>query len=97
MSIIVCIKAASVNMRPIVGVWDRNYIYHNDIKLPYCGNLQFVKNYGTQGVVTHYVEGTHDSRRVKAKQVRLHSIDVLKEWGIPYVFSVHADDVKETE
>ena len=82
-------------MKPIVGVWDGSYVYHNDIQLPYCGNLQFVKNYAAQGESVQYTEGTADRRRVQAKRVRLNQIDRLREWGIPLVYSVHADDVPD--
>ena len=54
-----------MNLRPIVGLWDQNYIYYNDIKLPYCGNMQFLRAYGDQGTDSEYIEGTADNRKVR--------------------------------
>jgi hypothetical protein len=86
-------EAAAVNMRPIVGIWGGHAVLYNDVQLPYCGNLQFVRNYGQQGDDVHYSENTADNRVVAAKQIQLRHCDRLQYWGLNEIYSVQSDEV----
>ena len=85
-------EAAQVHMRPIVGIWGGHYVYYNDITLPYCGNLQVVRNYGLQGHNVEYSENTRDHRTIKARQIQLRRCDKLEQWGLHDIYSVQTDD-----
>jgi hypothetical protein len=54
--------------RPLVGLWTRDIaIYYQDERLPLCGNLQFMKEFGEGSGVreVEYEEGTVDRRKVR--------------------------------
>jgi hypothetical protein len=55
-----------VNRRPVVGLWEGIAIHHTDERLPYCGNMQFLRTSSEQGISTEYEEGTFDNRKVRA-------------------------------
>lgn len=86
------IEAAQINRTPLVGIWGGYYLYYNDPKMPYCGNLQFIKNYGKQGQDSTYTEGTSDNRQVEAKQIELRPCDVLAQWGLKDLLCVVSDE-----
>ena len=89
-------EASQVNMRPIVGIWGGYSVLYNDVQLPFCGNLQFVRNYGDQGNDVQYSENTVDNRVIAAKQIQLRYCDRLEHWGLRDVYSVQSDDVVAT-
>lgn len=36
------IEAAMKRLIPLIGIWDHRLIHHSDIRLPYCGHLQYL-------------------------------------------------------
>lgn len=55
-----------MHRKPLVGVWGGRLIYHRDERQPFCGHMQFLSRYGSQGRNEFYKEGTYDNRTVSA-------------------------------
>ncbi len=36
-------EAAARYQRPVVGVWAGILVYHSDVRMPYCANMQHIK------------------------------------------------------
>lgn len=93
-------EASQVHLRPIVGIWGGHSVLYNDVQLPYCGNLQFVRNYGQQGDDVQYSESLTSNggqnRVIAAKQIQLRHCDRLEHWGLHDIYSVQSDDVVAT-
>ncbi len=85
------VEAASRYLKPIIGIWDSHAIYYNDIRLPYCGHMQYMKTHSSQGIAQTYKEGTFDNREVKGKIFSLKSSNILSNWGIHQVYTTRSD------
>ena len=84
MNIILFAQAGQRLMRPTVGIWGGQLIYHSDTRLHQCGHMQFMKF--TSNDHSSYREGTEDNRIVDAKRVRLRQCSVLSDWGMQDVY-----------
>jgi len=89
-------EAALIRQVPIVGIWGGFYVHLLDTRLPFCGHMQFVKSFGSQGMHDAYKEGTEDKRNVRGKLVPMVPCHHLVEWGIPEVFCTVTDSEAET-
>lgn len=48
-----------------MGLWTEDIsVYYHDERLPLCGNMQFMKEFGAEGYSVEYQEGTVDRRKV---------------------------------
>jgi hypothetical protein len=79
-------EASQVHMTPNVGIWGSKIIHHTDTRLPYCGHMQFMKAYNTNGQPSSYTEGTHDNREIKGVIVPLGICHHLIDWGVGEVY-----------
>ena len=61
------VEAAQVHMRPLVGIWNGIAMQHMDVRLPFCGHMQFIRAFGKQGMREVYKEDTFDNRDVSSK------------------------------
>ena len=77
-----------------VGIWEHKLIYHNDIRLPYCGHTQYLTKVGNLGVEQNYTEGTIDNRILQGRLIRFDICNDFIQWGLPEVYSskVSGDD-----
>ena len=51
--------------RPLIGMWTKDIsIYYQDERLPLCGHMQFMKEFGGSNREVEYEEGTFDKRKV---------------------------------
>lgn len=62
-------QAAQVNLRPLVGVFDGQFIRHTDITLRLCGNMHYMQHFSDNAHEVSYVEGTVDQREVQPQGV----------------------------
>ena len=86
-------EAASRSQIPIIGILGGNYIYHSDVRLPYCGHLQYIRWFSKQGVDTNFIEGgTVDNRVVSGVVVAFRESNAFQHWGIPIVYSAVNDE-----
>jgi hypothetical protein len=85
------VEAATINMRPVVGLWSGVLVHHTNSQLPYCGHFQFMKAYGQQGWNTVYHEGTYDNRKIDAKVFSLKRCSLFEEWGLSEVYCSVSD------
>jgi hypothetical protein len=91
------VEAAGRQMVPVIGIWGGLYIYHTDIRLPYCGHLQFVRVFSQQGHSKSYIEeGTIDNREVAGRVIALRESNAFELWGIPTVYCTTTDEVAKT-
>ena len=37
------VEASHRHLVPLVGVWNHIGLHHNDVRLPFCGHMQFIK------------------------------------------------------
>lgn len=86
------LEAGHVKGAPLVGVWDGRLIYHGHVMQPFCGNNQFVKASGSQGMAFSFTEDTVDNRKIESVAIPMKVSSVLSEWGIEEVFSISSDE-----
>lgn len=60
-------------MPPLVGVLGGQLVTTSDIRLPYCGHMQFLKTQANQGVERTFTEGTADKREVGSFHASCHN------------------------
>ena len=80
----VCKQAGQRLMRPTVGIWGGNLLFHSDSRLYECGHMQFMKF--SSNDYSRYREGTQDNRMVDAKRIRLEKCSALSDWGIHDIY-----------
>ena len=91
------VEAAGRKLKPIIGIWNHLLIYHSDVRLAYCGHLQYVRNFSQQGHSRTYIEeGTIDNRQVQGKVIALQESYAFENWGIPVVYCTASDEVAKT-
>lgn len=75
------LEAAQVHGTPIVGIWNGHRLYQADMKMAYCGHLQFMRKY-MSGVGTRRYMETGSNREVDGIQFEFAPCDMLKHMGL---------------
>jgi hypothetical protein len=91
------LEAAQKNKAPVLSIHGHKIVYHHDIRLPFCGDLNYLQTYTKNLEVSEYKEGTLDERTVRGKIVTLIETDTFTEWGLPSVYTTINADGQEKE
>lgn len=85
------VEAAAIHMRPLVGLWDSQLLYYNDIRLPYGGHIHFAVASGL-GEKYSYHEGTFENREVEGYQLRMDNCHgLLSDFGLNNIYCLQKD------